>query len=353
MPFFSVCIPNFNYQNYIGETIQSVLNQDFKDVEVVIADNASTDDSIEVIKTYSQKDGRIRYRVNNCNVGFSGNLQKASSMAEGKWLTMLSSDDLLDKTCLSLYKAIIDYYGETSSSVILSSAQNVINSSGSTYDYIGIDWKQWQGATRIQILSEVAGADVWEIDAKELLKNSLLKMRTPFAFASTTYSIDLYRSVEGYSQGGLINPDKKFAWAILGNASKALFVEKPLVSYRVHNENQGNQQNRSGALKHLTDQYVSTFQLDSSLLRKAGLDRVDMERSFIEQDIVLRGLNTLANGNIHLAKRMIWYGRATYYGHLVKNRKFWLFYVLSKLGSIGSYIAKYLRKVYLSRNPIS
>lgn len=353
MPLFSICIPNFNYQNYIGLTIQSVIDQDFKDLEIVIADNASTDNSIEVIKEYQRNDARISYRVNNCNVGFAGNLQKASAMAQGSWMTMLSSDDLLHKRCLSIYKAVIDYYQDKSKSIILSSAQNVIDSNGKAFNYIGIDWKLWHGATKIAELSQMANADVWEIDAKSLLKNSLFLMRTPFAFASTTYPRDLYDAVEGYIQGGVINPDKKFAWAILGHATKAIFIDSPLVSYRVHNQNQGAQQHQSGALKHLTDQYISTFQLDSSLLKRTGLEKEDIERSFIEQDIVLRGLNTLADGNLQLAKRMIWFGKATYRNHLYKNKKFWAFTLLIRLGPIGIYIAKYLRRLYLSRWPLN
>ena len=78
---FSICIPNFNYERYIGRTIRSVLEQSHEDLEILIADNASTDRSVEVIQ--SIKDARIHVRVNACNVGFAGNLDRAASNAGG------------------------------------------------------------------------------------------------------------------------------------------------------------------------------------------------------------------------------------------------------------------------------
>ena len=71
-PNFSICIPNYNYGKYIGDTIQSVLNQTYQNFEIIIVDNASTDDSIEIIKSF--KDKRIKLFLNKYNIGFAPNL---------------------------------------------------------------------------------------------------------------------------------------------------------------------------------------------------------------------------------------------------------------------------------------
>ena len=90
MTEFSICIPNFNYGRYLGETIATVLSQDVADLEVCVSDNASTDDSREVVGQIA--DERLRLSVNPTNVGFAPNLDRAGSMATGKTMIMLSSD---------------------------------------------------------------------------------------------------------------------------------------------------------------------------------------------------------------------------------------------------------------------
>lgn len=71
---FSVCIPNFNYGRYIGATIRSVLEQTYPFYEIVVVDNASTDDSVAVVESLQSTSGisdLIRLYRNSSNVGFA------------------------------------------------------------------------------------------------------------------------------------------------------------------------------------------------------------------------------------------------------------------------------------------
>src|SRR5262249_34593153 len=74
----SICIPNYNYERYLGRTIQSILDQADPDLEILVSDNASTDGSAELVRRFN--DPRIRLHVNACNVGFSGNLDRAARL---------------------------------------------------------------------------------------------------------------------------------------------------------------------------------------------------------------------------------------------------------------------------------
>ena len=91
-PFFSVVIPNFNHGSYLKDSIDSVLNQDFKDWELLIIDNYSTDNSDEVISSYN--DSRIRvFKIKNKGViAKSRNL--GIKYAKAKWIAFLDSDDI-------------------------------------------------------------------------------------------------------------------------------------------------------------------------------------------------------------------------------------------------------------------
>lgn len=97
-PFISVCMPSYNQGNLIGESIESVLNQTYENFELIILDNASTDNSIDVIRSYT--DPRIRLYQNEQNIGCYNNCNKAIEYARGEFIAFLHSDDLYDKNFL-------------------------------------------------------------------------------------------------------------------------------------------------------------------------------------------------------------------------------------------------------------
>lgn len=249
---FSICIPNYNYARYIGETISSALSQSESDLEVVVADNHSTDNSVDILSEI--EDERFRFSINKTNVGFSGNLGKVASMAEGDYRLMLSSDDLLDPDFLKSISKLQSLEVEPEKG-IYSSTERVIDSDGKEKFVRRIDPKFWYSSDIDKDLSDQCGFNVYKVDAKEMLRRCLTLLRTPFTFASTLYHKNVYEAVEGYSQTAIFNPDKKFAWALLSQANYAYLIDSPLVSYRVHDAAQAAQQRKSGALKHITDEY--------------------------------------------------------------------------------------------------
>lgn len=94
----SVCIPTYNSENTIAETIRSVLNQSEPKYEIVIIDDNSKDGTVNKIR--SIKDNRIRLMVNKKNLGCGKNLQKCKDKAKGDIVVFLAGDDLLDRNAL-------------------------------------------------------------------------------------------------------------------------------------------------------------------------------------------------------------------------------------------------------------
>src|SRR6266480_1541205 len=132
---FSICIPNYNYEQYIERTIRSVLNQSHDDLEVLISDNASTDRSVNVIQSIN--DTRVNLRVNACNVGFAGNLDRAAGMAGGGCMIMLSSDDVIRPGTLEAYQRFFDVLGAERETSVLSATLEVIDSDDTVTGRIG------------------------------------------------------------------------------------------------------------------------------------------------------------------------------------------------------------------------
>ena len=349
MATFSVCIPNFNYARYLDPTISSARQQTFADLEILFSDNASTDASLDVVRRHQAEDPRIQVSVNRCNVGFFGNLDRAARMARGRFMLMLSSDDLMEPRALEVYERVFTALGDGADRTVIGSARHVIDGAGARVDTQSFNRKLWRGAERDAALSERAGGPVWSLEAPRLLANSLRMLRTPYYFVTTAYPRALYDEVEGYSQGGLMNPDKRFAWALLERAERALFVDLPLFRYRVHDANQLSQNRAMSALKHHVDQYTATITVSDAMLERAGMRRDEIVAAFVEQDIGLRGLRALGAGDRATARRILHMGYAAYPWKMGGSRSVLALRALLRMGPVGTGIARMAGRRALER----
>lgn len=87
-------MPNYNCGKFLEETISSVINQTYQNWELLIVDDCSTDDSVEVIRGFCEKDKRVNLFVNEKNSGAAASRNLAMREATGKWIAFLDSDDL-------------------------------------------------------------------------------------------------------------------------------------------------------------------------------------------------------------------------------------------------------------------
>jgi glycosyltransferase involved in cell wall biosynthesis len=335
---YSICIPNYNYEKYLGETIHSVLHQTYQEFEILLSDNASTDRSVAIAQGFN--DPRIQVRVNACNVGFAANLDRAARHATGERIIMLSSDDLMRPLALATYDSFFAALGAAAENAILSASWDMIDGESKLIRFAGPDRNLWTEADRQPVLEQVLKMPIYGIKATELLRRCLLSMKNPFNFAATTYSANLYRAVEGYGGGRLYNPDKWFHWRVLAVADMAYFIDQPLFAYRWHGNNQVSQQSTTSSLKFLVDEYVSTVELDGKMLSQAGVDRDAVIDAFVEHDIARHGLATLARGDRQRARRIIDFGKAAYPQAVRRNRKAWALWTLLSLGPLGQMIAR-------------
>tara|TARA_R110002124_G_scaffold54821_2_gene155595 strand:- start:3203 stop:4330 length:1128 start_codon:yes stop_codon:yes gene_type:complete len=93
---------------WIGEAIESVLKQTFKYFELIIVDDASDDGSAEIIKYYAKKDSRIKYKILKSNKGAIGALKQCYDLCSGKYLAIISSDDVWELDKLALQVSVLD-----------------------------------------------------------------------------------------------------------------------------------------------------------------------------------------------------------------------------------------------------
>ena len=123
-PKISVIIPTFNVEKYIGQCMDTVLGQTLQEIEVICVDDGSEDSTLEILKAYAKKDGRMKViKQENINAGAARN--RGLKYATGKYVVFLDADDFFEKKMLE---------------------------------------KMWERAEKVQAEVVVAGSDVFDDD---------------------------------------------------------------------------------------------------------------------------------------------------------------------------------------------
>lgn len=108
-PKISVLIPTYNYAHFLDEAIQSVLNQSFKDFELIIVDNCSTDNTEEIVTKYLA-DTRVFYYKNERNLGLVGNWNQCLKYVKGEYIKYVCADDKIHPEMLAKFYSVMDLY---------------------------------------------------------------------------------------------------------------------------------------------------------------------------------------------------------------------------------------------------
>ena len=126
-PKISVIMSVYNSEKFLNESIQSILNQTFKDFEFIIIDDCSTDNSLKIIKRYADLDDRIKLINNNKNIGLTKSLNKEIKIAQGKYIARQDADDI---SLPERFKKQFTFLEENENVFLLGSGSISINEKG-------------------------------------------------------------------------------------------------------------------------------------------------------------------------------------------------------------------------------
>jgi len=225
LPLVSVCIPCYNAEKYLRETVNSVRQQTYPNIEINIRDNASTDGTPELLRALAAEDSRIRVFRNEPNLGMAGNWNAVVSDARGEYVNMLSADDLLLPDFVAESLAIF----ERTDCEAVSARHNVM---------VG-------GVVRQ--LPVIAPEGVYAFNPGIVLR------RNPF---SINFTLFRRAAVKRFSENGKLFPRNLYTtdfdlWLrIMMSGGKVYFTGRPLAIYRWHEGNLSHQKFRM--LRHQT-----------------------------------------------------------------------------------------------------
>jgi glycosyltransferase involved in cell wall biosynthesis len=124
MPTVSVCIPSYNYGRFLDDAIRSALGQTHADLEVLVVDNGSTDDTPEVAARAAARDPRVRYVRNPENVGAQRNLNRCLELAAGEYVNLLGADDVLEPDAV---RALLDAFQRHPGLALAAGARTIVD----------------------------------------------------------------------------------------------------------------------------------------------------------------------------------------------------------------------------------
>jgi glycosyltransferase involved in cell wall biosynthesis len=93
-PLISVALCTYNGEQFLREQMDSILAQTYKNVEIIVVDDGSTDKTIDIINAYTDKDKRIKLFLNEANFGFNKNFEKAVRLTSGEYIAICDQDDI-------------------------------------------------------------------------------------------------------------------------------------------------------------------------------------------------------------------------------------------------------------------
>jgi glycosyltransferase involved in cell wall biosynthesis len=153
IPTLSIALPVYNGERYLRQALDSLLGQTFADFELLVADNASTDSTAEIVAEYSARDPRIRYHRNPENVGAARNFNLAFLLTSGRYFKWAADDDLLHPEFLERCVGALE--GDSGAVLAYPKARMIDHHGGPILDYgPPFDTDSHSSATRLEAMLE-------------------------------------------------------------------------------------------------------------------------------------------------------------------------------------------------------
>lgn len=275
IPEISVIIPVYNVENYLDRCLNSIINQTFTNIEIILINDGSTDNSGDICDFYKKKDKRITV-IHKHNEGASIARNKGLNVARGKYISFIDSDDWIDENMLSrLYDIIIDNNADISECKYIE-----------TFDNININ----QPEERIYVASNIQASEF-------LYKNSDYGS---IVLWNKLYKIELFEDIRF--------PDKKicedqFVTPQLYLKSNKIVFTNQIYYYYVQSENSVMRSNFS--LRKLDS--IESFRETKKLYRENGLNHISKMIDETYSYILLKYYNILCDyENYYKEMQDIW-----------------------------------------------
>lgn len=208
-PLVSVICSCYNHEKYVIESIQSVLNQSYKNIQIIVVDDFSTDDSVNVIETFLQNFPEITFIKNNSNLGVTKSVNNAMNFAKGAFYIDLSADDILMTNCIETQQKTFENSAFKNVAIVFGNAE---------------------------LISENGNHDSFYFNQSKSIKSGdiyceILSLKTVICSVSAMYKKSVFKLIGGYDEN-LFYEDLDF-WIRVSRNFEIEFIDKVIVKKRI------------------------------------------------------------------------------------------------------------------------
>lgn len=241
LPLVSFIVTSFNYEDYIAKTLESIKNQSYRNFEIIVVDDLSTDNSVEKIKAFAKSNPELILKLvkHSENHGQMAAMQNGLCQARGKFVCFVDSDDVLfPDYCAILVKSHL------STKVAFVSCDMIEIDEDDEIHAIG------NGVQSLRDLIDMAEINLQKLSLKEAPFGGWYwrpNSSAMFRRASIGLILD-YKTPENWR----ICPDK-FLFNFAHLVGESALIDKPLLAYRRHSKNAGGSDALTGSVRYHND----------------------------------------------------------------------------------------------------
>lgn len=257
-PLVSIVVVTYNSSKYIIETLESCKSQTYTNIELIVSDDASTDNTVELCENWIQ-DKRERFVssrlvISESNTGIAPNINRGLSACSGSWVKPIAGDDVLDQNAISSYMDLTRRY----------SGLNVIHA----------EMKSFSGPLAFEHRIQKLEKREWAVNNANMTANDQLEILSRYNFISAPTMFvrkSLYDKLGNYNEKYPMIEDWPFIIKCLKNGVSLIHMDQITVFYRVHEGSVLRARSSSLVSRYLVDKAV--FIQDELLQNYGRLER--------------------------------------------------------------------------------
>ncbi len=205
----------FNHEKFVIESIQSVLNQNYYNIQLIVVDDFSSDNSVFVIEEFIKNHSEIIFIKNKTNLGITKSFNYAMTLAKGSYFVDLAADDVLSTSCIEIQLKTFRNSNHKNLAIVFGNAE-IVSENGSHLNYY------FNADKNSKRISKQKSGDLY---------SELISLKTVICSVSALYKKSVFDSVGGYDET-LVYEDFDY-WIRVSRSYDIEYIDEILIQKRM------------------------------------------------------------------------------------------------------------------------